>query len=93
MTNVIIYDSDFHTLYNRSYKAVNCPKPVTIEDHVWLTTNVMVQKGVTIGHDSLIAAYTVVNKNVPPHSIIGGKASGEVIKDWVQWDRRTCPMK
>ena len=91
--NVIIYDSDFHTLYNRSYKAVNCPKPVTIEDHVWLTTNVMVQKGVTIGHDSLIAAYTVVNKNVPPHSIIGGKASGEVIKDWVQWDRRTCPMK
>ena len=91
--NVIIYDSDFHTLYNRNYKAVNIPKPVTIEDHVWLTTNVMVQKGVTIGRDSLIAAYTVVNKNVPPHSIIGGKASGEVIKDWVHWDRRTCPME
>ena len=91
--NVIIYDSDFHSIYNRHYKAVNYPKPVTIEDHVWLTTNIMVQKGVTIGKDSLIAAYTVVNKDIPPHSLIGGKATGEIIKDWVRWGRESCPLE
>lgn len=91
--NVIVYDSDFHTLFNKSYKAVNVPKPVVIEDHVWLTTNVMVQKGVTIGRGSLVAAYTVVNKDIPPHSIVGGKSNGEIIKDWVHWDRDICPME
>ena len=90
--NIIIYDSDFHSLYNKHYRIVNVPETVIIEDHVWITTNVMVQKGVTIGHDSLIAAYTVVNKDIPPYSIVGGKSTGEVIRDWVYWDRKICPL-
>lgn len=90
--NITVYDSDFHSLYNKHYKIINIPRPVIIEDHVWLTTNIMVQKGVTIGKDSLIAAYTVINKDVPPHSIVGGNATGEVIRDWVHWDRKLCPM-
>lgn len=90
--NIIIYDSDFHSLYNKHYKIENIPKPVIIEDHVWLTTNVMVQKGVTIGKNSLVAAYTVINKDIPPHSIVGGKSTGEVVRDWVHWDRKICPL-
>jgi acetyltransferase-like isoleucine patch superfamily enzyme len=90
--NVIVYDSDFHTINNKHGVPSNPPKPVVIEDHVWLTTNIMVQKGVTIGKDSLIAAYTVVNKDVPPHSIIGGKSVGLVIGDEVSWSRNICPM-
>ncbi len=91
--NIIIYDSDFHSIYNKTYKINNVPKPVIIEDHVWLTTNIMVQKGVTIGKDSLIAAYTVINKDVPPHSLVGGGSSGNIIRDWVYWDRKLCPLE
>ena len=91
--NIIIYDSDFHAILSDSGEPVNKPKPVTIEDHVWLTSNIMVQKGVTIGRDSLIAAYTVVNKNVPSHSIIGGKSNGTVIKDQIRWSRDICPLE
>ena len=43
--NVIVYDSDFHTIYNKHGKACNPPIPVTVEDHVWLTSNIIVQKG------------------------------------------------
>lgn len=88
--NIIIYDSDFHTIYNSNGITANPPKPVKIEDHVWLTTNVMVQKGVTIGKDSLISAYTVVNKDMPPHSIIGGRSNAKVIKDQICWSREIC---
>jgi acetyltransferase-like isoleucine patch superfamily enzyme len=91
--NVIVYDSDFHTINNQEGVPCNPPKPVVIGDHVWLTTNVMVQKGVAIGKDSLVTAYTVVNKNMPEHSIIGGKSTGTVIKDEVSWSRKTCPME
>ena len=91
--NVVIYDSDFHTLYNNEHKPANPPKPVVIEDHVWLTSNVTVLKGVTIGKDSLISAQTVINKNTPSHSIIGGNGVGHVIKDSVNWGRTRCPKE
>lgn len=90
--NVIVYDSDFHTLYNRDGSACNPPEPVTIEDHVWLTSNIIVQKGVTVGKDSLITAYTTINKNVPEHSIFGGSSVGKVIKEPVSWGREVCPL-
>ncbi|MBQ1688241.1 MAG: acyltransferase, partial [Lachnospiraceae bacterium] len=89
--NVIIYDSDFHCLLDDEGRAVNKPQKVKIEDHVWLTTNVMVQKGITIGRDSLVSAYTVVNKEMPENCIIGGKSVGKVLKEEVRWNRKRCP--
>lgn len=89
--NIIIYDSDFHSLLNENGIAANKPKPIVIEDHVWLTTDVVVLKGVTIGAGSLVTAQTVVNKDMPPHSIIAGKSNGSVIRDTVSWSRDLCP--
>ena len=47
-------------------------KAVFIEDDVWLGANVVILKGVTIGHGSVVAAGAVVTKSFPPYSIIGG---------------------
>lgn len=47
-------------------------QPVTIEDGCWIGANVTILKGVTIGHDSVVAAGAVVTKSCPPYSIIGG---------------------
>lgn len=88
--NVIIYDSDFHTIYNKAGLPINAPKPVVIEDHVWLTSNITVLKGVTIGKGCLVTAQTVVNKTTPQHSIIAASAIGKAIKDEVSWDRARC---
>lgn len=46
--------------------------PVVIEDDVWCGANVIILKGVTIGHGSVVAAGAVVTKSFPPYSIIGG---------------------
>lgn len=90
--NVIVYDSDFHSIYNSKGIASNPPKTVTIEDHVWLTSNIIVQKGVTIGKNSLITAYTTVNKEVPEHTIFGGDSLGKEIKNQIDWGRTACPL-
>ncbi len=44
--------------------------PVTIEDNVWLAAGVIVLKGVTIGEGSVIAAGTLVNKDIPRNSVV-----------------------
>lgn len=48
------------------------PAPVRIGDKVWIGANATILQGVTIGDGAIIAAGAVVNKNVPPRSIVGG---------------------
>ncbi|WP_369334536.1 DapH/DapD/GlmU-related protein [Rhodanobacter sp. FDAARGOS 1247] len=47
-------------------------KPVTIEDDVWIGCNVVILPGVTVGRGSVLAAGSVVTKDVPSMSIMGG---------------------
>jgi acetyltransferase-like isoleucine patch superfamily enzyme len=46
--------------------------PVVIEDRVWIGFNVSILKGVRIGEGSVIGAASVVTKDVPPYSVVGG---------------------
>ncbi len=48
---------------------------ITIEDDVWLGSNVIVTDGVSIGKGAVIAAGAVVTEAVPPHSINAGVPS------------------
>lgn len=46
--------------------------PITVEDNVWLGGDVTILPGVTIGHDSVIGAGSVVTKNIPAGVIAAG---------------------
>ena len=45
---------------------------VTIEDDCWIASNSTILAGVTIGKGSVVAAGSVVTKNVPPFSVVAG---------------------
>jgi acetyltransferase-like isoleucine patch superfamily enzyme len=47
-------------------------KGVVINDGVWIGTRAVILDGVTVGMNSIIAAGSIVNKDVPPYSIVGG---------------------
>ena len=53
--------------------------PVRIEDFVWLGENVVVLKGVTIGHHAIIGANSVVTRDIPPFAVAAG-APARVIR-------------
>lgn len=46
--------------------------PIRIEDNVWIGANCTITDGVTIGRDAVIAANSVVIKDVAPFDIVGG---------------------
>ncbi|WP_210443794.1 CatB-related O-acetyltransferase, partial [Vibrio crassostreae] len=50
-----------------------------IEDGVWLGMRAMVMPGVTIGEGAVVAANSVVTKDVAPYSIVGGSPT-KVVK-------------
>lgn len=46
--------------------------PITIGQRVWLGTNVVVLPGVTIGDDTIVAAGSVVTRDLPPGVMAAG---------------------
>ena len=45
---------------------------IIIEDDVWIGTGAIVLKGVRVGRGSVVAAGSVVAKDIEPYSIVGG---------------------
>lgn len=46
--------------------------PVVIGDDVWIGYNSTILSGVTIGQGAVVAAGSIVTKDVPPYAIVGG---------------------
>ena len=57
------------------YDAGVIEKPVTICDNVWIGACVTIVPGVTIGEGAVIAAGTVVSKDVPPLEVVGSQSA------------------
>lgn len=51
---------------------ISTSKPITLEDDVWLGTNVVVCGGVTIGKGSVIGAGSVVTRDIPAGVVAAG---------------------
>lgn len=79
--DVTIMDSDAH---NVDYEGYQMTKPVVIGDNVWIGSRAIILKGVTVGNGAIIAAGSVVTKDVPAHSIVAG-VPAIVIKNNIDW--------
>lgn len=80
-----IIDSDFHSIiYNTVKNNVVC-EPINIGNHVWVGCNVTILKGVNIGDNSIIAAGSIVNKDVPKNCLVAGNPA-RIIKQDISWN-------
>jgi len=71
--HAIILDCDYHELDDPlHYGGHGESLPVVLEQGVWLGARVTVLKGVTIGRSSVIAAGSVVTRDIPPCVLAGG---------------------
>ena len=74
---------------NHNYAEINSPiheqgvstKPIVIEDESWIGANAVVLPGVTLGKHSIVAAGSVVTKDIPNYSIAAGNPA-RVLKQY-----------
>ncbi|MGG3805092.1 CatB-related O-acetyltransferase [Metabacillus fastidiosus] len=72
-----------------------------IKSDAWIGMNAMIMPGVTIGEGAIIAAGSVVSKDVPSYTIVGGNPAKEIKKRftdseiiklmemrWFDWNRK-----
>lgn len=74
-----VMDSDMHEFEGEKTK-----KPVYIGNHVWIGTRVTVLKGVTIGDGAVVAANSLVLRDVPAGAMVGG-VPAQIIQKNVSW--------
>lgn len=85
--NVNIHDTNSHSMsaasrhehfneifYNRPCDTLDeiQSKPIVIEDDAWIGFGSAIFKGVTIGQGAVVAAMSVVTKDVPAYTVVGG---------------------
>ncbi|HEX2381550.1 MAG TPA: acyltransferase [Acidimicrobiales bacterium] len=68
--HVTVYDTTFHDLYERH--VLPEPRPVIIEDDVWLGTKSTILPGVRIGRGAVVVAHALVTRDVEPFTIVSG---------------------
>jgi acetyltransferase-like isoleucine patch superfamily enzyme len=73
--NLLIIGKD-HNFDRPGVAVIFSGRPVseatTIEDDVWIGARVMIMRGITIGRGSIIAAGSVVTRDVAAYSIMAG---------------------
>jgi len=81
--NATIRDSDNHYItHNNGVQT----KPIKIGNNVWIGMNCTILKGVSIGDGAVIAAGSLVNKDVPSRCLAGGVPS-KILKENIDWVR------
>ncbi len=85
--DVLVMDTDFHSIYDRSGGLLNPPSPVIIGHGVWIGCRSLILKGSVIPDGSVVAAASTVTKLFSvPNSMIGGSPA-EVLKENISWHR------
>jgi len=78
---VIIRDSDNHEI---GEDGKDISKPIEIGDNVWIGLRAIILKGVKIGNGSIIAAGSLVNKDIPANCLAAG-VPAKIIKENISW--------
>ena len=71
---VVIIDNDSHPPVLDPVARRGTPRsaPVRIGNNVWIGMRSLVTKGVTIGDNAIVAAHSVVTRDVPANTLVGG---------------------
>lgn len=73
-----IFDSNYHRMDSTDKGELS--KSITIGNNVWIGADCTILPGVTIGDNSVIAAKSTVNRNVPTNVLAGGSPA-KVIRE------------
>ena len=61
-----------HPIEPSQRRSTTIGKPIVIERNAWIAAGAIIVGGVTVRENSVVAAGSVVTKDVPPNTLVGG---------------------
>jgi acetyltransferase-like isoleucine patch superfamily enzyme len=82
-TSPVSYNAHLHFPEERDWfvrTTLKRAKGVVIGNDVWIGSNTIIKRGLTIGHGAIIGAASIVTKDVAPYAIVAGVPAREIRK-------------
>lgn len=83
--NILIMDTDFHSIFDNTNQIINPDKEVVIGNNVWIGCNCLILKGSQIADGSVVAANTMINKRFDQQNTVIGGTPVSVLRQNINW--------
>ncbi len=84
--NILVMDTDLHTIKDENNTIINQPKPIRIGDHVWISSGCTLLKGVSIPKNVVIGAGSTVSKTLVTENAIYVGNPCVKVKENIKWE-------
>lgn len=85
--DIMIRNDDSHGIFDAStQQRINAPRPVVIEDHVWIGNGARVNKGAVLGSGMVLAQASVLSGKAEPRAVYAG-IPARPLRTNVNWSR------
>jgi len=81
-----IRDTSWHRIRYLDREPKPVSEPIVIQDHVWIGSHTIIEKGVTIGRNSMIGSCSKVIRDIPANSLGAGNPA-TVLTEIEGWDQ------
>ncbi len=85
--DILIMDTDFHKLKDKSGAIINNPAPVLVGNKVWIGCRCTILKGTVIPDNCVIAANSLLSKSLENESTLYAGIPCKAIKDNISWEK------
>lgn len=90
--DIEIRTTDAHSVVDvKNRKRVNTPSSVKIGNHVWVGVGSLISKGSQIPNDSIVGAYSFVNKKFTEENVLIAGTPAKIVRHGVTWNRGRKP--
>lgn len=83
--DVLLFDSDYHDIYDSEFKKTNLDMKLTIEDNVWIGARAMILKGACLKYGTIVAAGSTVIGETEPERVYVVPKAGKSVGKQITW--------
>jgi acetyltransferase-like isoleucine patch superfamily enzyme len=84
--DILIMDTDLHTIKDNSGTVINPPKAICIGDNVWIGCRCTILKGASIPHGSIVGANSTISKSLDMRQAVYVGNPPKCVRENVFWE-------
>ncbi len=84
--NILVMDTDFHSIKDTSGKVINEPTPILFGNNIWIGCQCLILKGSIIPNNCVIGANSLINKELKTKNALYVGNPLQLVKRDITWE-------
>lgn len=84
-SNIVLRTGDSHSILDINGDRTNYAQDIKLENHIWVTQNVTILKGVNLAENSIIATGSIITKSFDKTNVLIAGNPARIVKENINW--------